>query len=425
MDLTLLDATELAEGIREGRFTSEAVTLALIEKQQELQPHLNAVAFEGHAQALQVARQRDHERAQGTLLGPLHGVPLTVKDWIDVQGLPCAGNMPEHLHRMPSEDASSVRRLKEAGAVVLAKTTVTSDSPVYGRTHHPLNPEYSPTGSSSGEAVLVAAHASPLGLGSDSGGSIRQPAHVCGVYGLKPTSGRVPLTGHFPPIAGLIDSRTVIGPIARSLRDIELTFRILSGPDGLDHTAPPVPLVAGPEKPLEKLKVRWYSQHPEHVLHPEIEQALLDAVQKLEKQEVQIEQCRPPLLEQVMPITQQYWQTAESRSADLWDPWESTPLTGDQLGALYFQWDHFRRTWLRWMKDADLILCPVSDLPAQPHDVPSGSVAYTATYSLLGWPALSVPVGFTKEGFPVGLQVVGKPWREDQVFQLTRALIQP
>ncbi|GGJ56747.1 amidase [Deinococcus roseus] len=421
MDLTLLDATALAAGIQDGAWTSEAVVQAFIEKQRALQPRLNAVAFEGYMQALEEARMRDRETAQGHSRGPLHGVPITIKDWIDVAGLPCAGNMPEHLERRPAMDASSVARLRAAGAIVLAKTTVTADSPVYGKTNHPLNPDYSPTGSSSGEAALIAACGSPLGLGSDSGGSIRQPAHVCGIYGLRPTSGRVPITGHFPPIAALIDPRTVIGPMARSLRDIELAYQLISGPDGLDHTTPPVPLSFAETAPAD-LKVLWYSHHPEHALHPDIAAALQDAVNQLQHAGLQLESCEPPLLDQVMPLTHRYWQTTESRQADHWEPWEPGSLSGEEVGELYFRWDHFRRTWMQWMTDADLILCPISDQPARPHSEPSGSVAYTATCSLLGWPSLSVPCGKTADGFPIGVQLVAKPWREDQLFQVARWL---
>lgn len=162
------------------------------------------------------------------------GVPFTVKDWIDAAGLPCPGGRVAHRSRVPNRDATVVARLRAAGGILLGKTSVGPDNELYGRTNHPDDPLFSPAGSSSGEAAIIAAGGSPLGLGSDSGGSIRQPAHCCGVAGLKPTTGRVPLTGHFPFICAATDPRTVIGPLARHVEDLAFVLRLIAGPDGED-----------------------------------------------------------------------------------------------------------------------------------------------------------------------------------------------
>lgn len=156
---------------------------------------------------------------------------FTVKDWIDTAELPCTGGDPRFQDRRPEVDAPVVARMRAAGAILLGKTNVMIDNPVYGCTNNPYNLAYSPAGSSSGEAAILAAGGSPVGLGSDSGGSIRQPAHNCGIAGLKPTTGRIPLTGHFPFISAMNDPRTTIGLMARFVEDLALTLPILEGVD--------------------------------------------------------------------------------------------------------------------------------------------------------------------------------------------------
>ncbi len=208
----------------------------------EVNPKLNAVVALDADSALSAAADADSLRARGGPIGPLHGVPVTIKDWIDVAGLPCTGGDPAFRNRIPSEDATVVSRLRQAGAIVLGKSNVMADNEVYGRTFNPHDLTRSPGGSSSGEAAIVAAGGSALGLGSDSGGSLRQPAHLCGVATIKPTTGLVPLTGHFPAIEPMLDPRTVIGPIARSVEDLALALGVISGEDGRDPSVAPVPL---------------------------------------------------------------------------------------------------------------------------------------------------------------------------------------
>lgn len=190
------------------------------------------------------AEHLDRERADGVAMGPLAGLPVTVKDWIDVEGFPCAGEAETDRDRRPEADATVVRRLREAGAVVVAKTRPWALGAPDGLVRHPLDPARTPGGSSTGEAVVVSVGASAVGLGSDSGGSIRLPAAWCGVVGFKPTTGSVPTTGHYPRVGALSDGRTQIGPLTRTVDDAERILSVIAEPDFRDAGAVPVPLAA-------------------------------------------------------------------------------------------------------------------------------------------------------------------------------------
>ncbi len=226
---------ELRDQLRRGEETAEQAVEARLALLRAADERIGGVAFFGDARALADARALDRAFAVGGPAGPLHGLPVTVKDWIDVEGFPCAGETADR-ERRPGRDATVVARLRAAGAVVVAKTMP------WGEVVHPGDPTRSVGGSSSGEAALVAAGASVLGIGSDSGGSIRLPAAWAGVCGLRPTAGRVPTTGHFPRVGPRSDGRTQIGPLASSIDALEHALAVLAGPDGRDPAAAPVPM---------------------------------------------------------------------------------------------------------------------------------------------------------------------------------------
>jgi len=206
-ELAALPVARLADLITTRELSSNEVVASCIARIAEVNPSLNAVVQLRAEAALVEADAYDRELANEDGRSPLHGVPFTIKDWIDAAGLPCTGGSLEHRDRMPARDATVVARPRAAGGILLGKTNPGVQNAVYGRTNNPYNLLYSLAGSSSGEASIVAAGGSPLGVGSDSGGCIRQPAHCCGITGLKPTSGRVPLTGHFPFISPTLDPR--------------------------------------------------------------------------------------------------------------------------------------------------------------------------------------------------------------------------
>jgi amidase len=351
-------------------------------------------------------------------------VPFSVKDWIDAAGLPCTGGDPAFRARVPAEDATVVARMRQAGAILLGKTNVMVENPVYGRTNNPYNLAYSTTGSSSGEAALIAAGGSPLGLGSDSGGSIRQPAHACGISGLKPTTGRVPLTGHFPFISAINDPRTTIGPMARFVEDLALALPILSGVDWSDASVVPVPLADWRAVDVRALRVAWYTHHAEAAPTRETAETCRRAAGVLAGLGARLEEALPPRIEEASTITRQYWQRPESASADEWRPDGEAQLSSIEVEQHLFHWDRFRRALTGFMARYDLIVTPAAERPATPHGADAGWIPYTLPYSLTGWPCVVVRAGTAPDGLPIGVQIVARPWRDDVALAAAQAIEQ-
>jgi amidase len=408
-----LSAATLARCIRDRELTSEEVVRAHLDQIEAVNPRLNAVVQLAAEQALAAARAADAALARGEIAGPLHGVPFTVKDWIDAAGLICTGGDPNFRDRVPAEDATVVARMRRAGAILLGKTNVMVENPVYGRPNNPYNLGYSTTGSSSGEASLIAAGGSPLGLGSDSGGSIRQPAHACGVAGLKPTAGRVPLTGHFPFISAVNDPRTVIGPLARFVEDLALALPVLAGVDWKDASAIPMPLAGWREVEVRGLRVAFYTHHPEADPTPEVAATCRQAAALLMGECALVEEALPPRVEEAGRITREYWARPESETPDEWKSSEEASLASLEVEEHLFRWDRFRRALIAFMANYDVILTPPAEKPATPHGTDAGWIPYTLPYSLTGYPCVVVRAGTSPDGMPIGVQVVARPWRED------------
>ena len=247
-ELFFASASWLAEGLRTGELSSLEVVDAYLARIETVNPSLNAVV-RLNDDAREDARRADRERSSGALRGALHGVPFTAKDSLDTAGVVTTAGTFAWRERVPTRDATVVARVRAAGGILLGKTNTPeftwsseTDNDVYGRTSNPYDLSRSPGGSSGGPAAIVAAAGSPFDIGSDTGDSIRQPSHVCGIAGLKPTSGRVPRTGHWPGYEGLFESFTQLGPMARRVEDLELLLPILAGPDGEDPHVPPVAL---------------------------------------------------------------------------------------------------------------------------------------------------------------------------------------
>ncbi len=421
-ELFYASATTLARRIRDRELSSEEVVRAHLERIEAVNPRLNALVEPVGERALEEARAADATQAQGGPTGPLHGVPFTVKDWIDAAGLRCTGGEPLFRTRMPAEDATVVARMRQAGAILLGKTNVMVENPVYGRTNNPYNLGYSTTGSSSGEAALIAAGGSPLGLGSDSGGSIRQPAHACGIAGLKPTTGRVPLTGHFPFICAVTDPRTVIGPLARYVEDLALALPILAGADWKDASVIPMPLADWRTVDLPSLRVATYTHHAGAAPTPETDEACRRAAYVLAGTGMLVEETLPPRIEEASHITRQYWQRAESAAPDEYVAGGEIKLTSLEMEQHLFEWDRFRRALTAFMANYDVILTPAAEWPAAPHGMDGGWIPYTLPYSLTGWPCVVVRAGTSPEGLPVGVQIVARPWREDVALAVAQSI---
>jgi amidase len=402
--------------------SSDEVVRAHLRQIERVNPRLNAVVQLAADEALVAARRADAALARGQPVGLLHGVPFTVKDWIDAAGLPCTGGEPEFRDRRPVEDATAVARLRQAGGILLGKTNVMIENEVYGRTNNPYSLAYSPCGSSSGEAAIIAAGGSPLGLGSDSGGSIRQPAHACGIAGLKPTTGRIPLTGHFPFISAVADTRTTIGPMARHVEDLALALSILSGVDWKDASVVPMPLADWRAVDVGALRVAYYTHHAEAQPTLETAETCRQAARALADCGARVKEALPPRIEEAYFITRQYWQRPESASAEEWVPQGDFSLSSEEVARNLFMWDRFRRALITFMADYDAILTPAAELPAMPHGENAGGIPYTLAYSLAGYPCAVVRGGTSPEGMPIGVQVVARPWRDDVALAAAQEL---
>ncbi len=411
----------MARAIREKQISSYELVQLHLDCIAQLNPRLNAVFVLNEA-ALNEAQTADQKLARGESCGPLHGVPVSIKDWIDVAAMPCAGADKRYLKRVPAKHATVVSRLQQAGAIILAKTAATDNSDAYGSVRNPYRLSHSPAGSSSGEAALIAAAGSPAGLGSDSGGSIRQPAHACGIAGLKPTTGRVPLTGHFPAIVPLNDPRTVIGPLSRHVEDLALLLGIIGGPDWQDASVVPVPLLDYKVVELKELRVAFYTRHPDCQPQAETTHAVHRAVTALAEVCQVAEEQEPPGIADTHRITRDYWNRLESADYNIWQPEGPNQLSGEEVARHLFEWDLFRRKVLAFMQHWDVILTPAAEHPAHEHGSPEAAIPYTLTYSLTGYPAGVVRAGTSAEGLPIGVQVVGRPWRDDVVLAVMNYL---
>jgi amidase len=444
-------ATEIARAIREGELSSEEVVNAHLARIEEVNPSINAVVHLTADAALSRAREADAALARGESWGALHGVPVTVKDAFETEGIVSVGGTQGRAQFVPQEDAAGVARLKAAGAVVLGKTNVPevslafeSDNLVYGRTKNPYDTGRTPGGSSGGEAAAIASGMSPLGLGSDAGGSIRLPAHFCGIAGIKPTSGRTPRTGHFPPMGGLLDSIWQIGPLARRVEDLALALPLLCGADWRDPTVAPVPLGDLSQVDVKTLRVAFHTDNGIIAPTDDIAGVVLDAARTLAEAGAQVVEARPPIPENAyemllglygadsgaglrMLLMLSGTATTHALMTRLLEILDTVSLSAAELSGLIFQLDAWRSAMLSFMRDYDLILCPPCARTAMPHGTTFDEdkqlvFTYTMIYNMTGWPGAVVRAGTSPEGLPIGVQLVARPWREDVALAAAAAV---
>jgi amidase len=442
-EIIAASATALAKAIRDREVSSEEVVNAYLKRMRAVNPKLNAVVQELGETACEQARAADRALARGGLLGPLHGVPMTIKDTLETAGVITTGGTQGRATFVPKEDAVAVARMRSAGAILLGKTNVPelalapeTDNLVYGRTNNPYDLSRSPAGSSGGEASIIAAGGSPIGLGSDCGGSIRSPAHFCGIAGMKPTTGRVSRTGHFPPVAGLMNRLWQIGPLARFVEDLILALRVIMGPDGRDPVSVPMPLGDPGAVGLKNLRVVFYTDNGILSPTPETAEVVKKTVKVLSDLVMSVEENCPKEIERTYDI---WWGLASAdrgagvqailklagttelhlymkRFLDV--QLAAKPMVPSDFGSLILGWDTFCSAMTRFFENYDVIICPVIAFPAQEHgfimqkDKDLG-FSYCFTYNLTGWPAVVVRGGTSPEGLPIGVQVVARPWREE------------
>ena len=432
--------------IRDKKASSAEVVDAHIARIEAVNPKLNAVVQLRSDSARAAAVKADETLANGDETGPLHGVPFTVKDSIAIEGVISTAGTAGRASHVASADATVVARMRAAGAIPLAATNVPelclgaeTDNLVYGRTNNPYDLSRTPGGSSGGEAALIASGGSPLGLGSDVGGSIRQPAHYCGIAGLKPTSGRVPSTGHWPPLDGLLGPMFKIGPMARFVEDLELTLPIIAGPDWRDARAGSVPLRDPGEVELQGLRVGFFTDNGNASADGDTMVALDDAAAALSDGGVQLREGKPRGTEMANDMFRAILQAdggagvrellAEAGTSDphpliaLWlEQQGDSPISAALFAGLLAALDQWRGQMLNFFADHDAILCPVWATPAIEHgklaEAGWPDISYTRQYNLTGWPAAVVHAGTSEGGLPIGVQVVAAPWREDVALAL-------
>jgi amidase len=404
----------LARAIRRKQVSSLEVVRAHLEHIHTINPRLNAVVFATAESAIKEARNADRHNKRTDTLGPLHGVPFTAKDIFNTAGLPTTAGLRMLRTNVPDHDATVVARMRRAGAILIGKTNcppggVGTDSwnPLHGGTRNPYDVNRSPGGSSSGEASIIAAGGSPIGIGSDSGGSIRMPAHYCGIAALKPTAGLVPATGGYGLPGGLSDPRSQVGPMARYVSDLVLALSILAGPDGIDSGVVPVPLPKRTPR-LNGLRVAWYADDGLMKPTPGIAAAVRSAARALAAQGCSVTEERLPGLPEAQQVTLGYWGRKHMSHE-----------------RLYTRWDGFRRTVLEFMSRFDIVLSPVAPDVAplyRARSAPDHQYTYTVPYSLSGNPCVVVRAGTSPENMPIGVQIVARNWHDDVALRAAGAI---
>lgn len=376
--------------------------------------------------------------------GPFCGVPFSIKDSIEVQGTVCsAGTLGYRNAPRSTRDATLVARLRAAGAVPVARTNLPdllfafeSDNLIFGRTNNPYDPSRTSGGSSGGEAALIASCGSPFGLGSDAAGSVRLPAHYCGIASLKPTSGRLSRTGHVPPAGGWVETLWQIGPMARHVEDLQALMPILLGPDGEDRTVIPMPYS---DEPVKNLRIAYFTDNGFAEPDSETQTVVEEAARALGAVE-----SRPPGVERSYELEMKFLgadggdglrefltSIGSDRTHPLLDGWlekleqHRTDVKG--FGSYFALIDHFRASMHAYLSINDVILSPVSTSPAVPHGTSVDEkvfkgFSYTMTHNLTGWPAAVVRCGTSSTGLPIGVQIAAAPWREDIVLSVARRL---
>ncbi|MDR3577786.1 MAG: amidase [Anaerolineaceae bacterium] len=438
--------TEIASAIRAKEVSASEVLEAHLAHIASHNPELNAVVTLDADGARQRAQEADAAWARGELWGPLHGVPVTLKDALAVAGMRTTCGFEPLANYIPAKDGTTAARLKSAGAIIMGKTNVPvllgdwqTDNPIFGRSNNPWDPACTPGGSSGGACAAVAAGLTPLEIGTDLSGSVRIPAAFCGVYGLKPTEHRVSLDGI---VAGPPDSprpvriMSVIGPIARDIADLGLALRIIAGPDGRDTDVPPLGLMPEEAPAFQELRIAWTPAFPGVPVSHEIRQAVEKLAAELDRLESRVEERLPELdfgqqsalfAKLVSDVIGVFQPQAEGA--------RPLPLA-DYLVELD-QRDRFILAWEAFFENWDALLCPAAMTTAFEHrpvgtpiEIDGAQAQYwnlpgcCLPFNLTGHPALVMPVGQDHNGMPIGVQLVGKRWNEERLLAIARTLSQ-
>jgi len=449
-----LSLTEMASAVRRRRISPVELAQAHLSRIERLNPRLNAfvhVDAEGALKRAELAEKEAGRKFKPDSGGPLHGVPISVKSSFDVAGFPCECGTLLRKGNTPHCDAVLVSRLRDAGAVILGNTNVPeflmayeTDNLLYGRTNSPWDLERTPGGSSGGESAAIASGCAAAGIGSDGGGSIRIPAHFAGICGLKPTPGRLSATGHFPGSAGPFKEMGVVGPMARTVEDLEILFRVLAGHDSSYPPSAPVSLRFWTREDVERLPIAFLVDDGVTPVTAETAGAVRTAAAALRDLGFRVEEASLGGFERIWSL---WWtlfgrgiqlameRTVEGHMDELSPTYRGfreivdaePPLTPQELLETLLQRDAIRASFLSRMEKFPILVCPVCAIPAFRHGEREWRVlgtrvhylkamSYSQWFNLLGNPAAVIPVGKSPEGLPIGVQVVGRPWEDEAVL---------
>ena len=429
--------TTIAKAVKNGETTAVALAEAALARIEAVNPALNAVVASNPELSLKYAAKADAAQASGETLGPLHGVPMTIKDSLDTFDFVSTWGSEGRADFRPGRDASCVARLRSAGAILMGKTNTPeftlafqTDNNLFGRTNNPFDPSRTPGGSSGGAAALIAARAIPFDIGTDTGGSIRLPAHYCGIAGIKPTSGRVPSTGNALPSEGLWAPLTQPGPMARYVQDLALLLEVIEGPDFVDPYARRAPEISTELTDPRTLRVGYHLNNG--LAEPEIDicNALQSVVDHLSGSGLSIAEHLPDGIEMTPLIFSRVLGADDHETVkDLLERSNTkTPsqaiarnlaqaapgLSASELTHILSIWDGFKSAMLRTFNAVDVLICPVNATTAIEHGTAEDMLnySYTMTYNLTGWPGVVIPCGLDQQGLPIGLQVLAAPFCE-------------
>ncbi|MDG4901173.1 MULTISPECIES: amidase family protein [unclassified Mesorhizobium] len=442
LDTTFLTASQLAAAIREKKVGAVEAMEAQLARIAVVNPLLNAIVTLDEEAARAGAQAADMAVVRGEAVGPLNGVPVTLKDGHATAGMRTTIGLEAFSGHVPATDSTIAARLRKAGAVIIGKTNVPprlrdlqTDNPIFGRTVNPWDVTRTPGGSSGGAAAAVAAGLVPLEIGSDAGGSIRMPAHLCGVFGFKPTQATVPITGSYADPPDLPRSFRLlfdIGPLARDVDDLILAHRIIAGADGLDTEVPPVATDGAPEPPLGTLRVAFAPEFPGVPTALDIADAIAGFAGAIEVGGARVGQALPQhdfAAERALFSDLITWYSQVFRQ-----PRETSPSLAAYLEALN-QRDEFIAAWERFFDGWDVLVCPAmmctafrhremgAPIPVDGIETPYWSgLSHACRFNLTGHPAAVIPIGVDREGLPIGAQLVGRRHSDMKLLAVAKAL---
>lgn len=468
MSILFMTTSQLAEKIRKKESTSVEVLEAHLQQISRHNSRLNAIVTLNTEAARAQAKQADAALNQGINWGPLHGVPVTIKDTFETSGIKTTSSFKPLAGYIPSQNATVVDRILAAGAIIIGKTNmpslaldIQSNSPLFGIANNPWDLSRTTGGSTGGGSAAVAAGFTPLEIGSDIAGSVRIPAHYCGIFTIKPTENIVSMSGHIPDLPGAprgVRHMGVSGPLARSVTDLELVLPLLAGLDGKNWEITPVSMDKQAEKPLQEIHLAWTNRFGPLASSSETSALLEATAQQLRQAGCTVDKSEPTDLD-----FENVWQSwGELLGSEVGSSMPATArfLTGIQFKLLrdrslikkgvikglrmslrdyarvLTRRDRLITTLENFLSKWDAWICPVTTGPAfthrkigrpimvdgQPMSYFMASMGFTTVFSLLGNPVVVIPMGRSESGLPLGLQIVGKRWQDMKLLAIARAI---